>query len=85
MKQGAVSSPFLFIYMNKLISRLRVYGTGCQLGGVFMGILINADDIILLAPSVNGIQNMVNVCEQFATLFLMKSSTNNVVGKSKTK
>ena len=81
MKQGAVSSPFLFIYMNKLISRLRVYGTGCQLGGVFMGILINADDIILLAPSVNGIQNMVKICE----LFSMKSSTNNVVEKSKTK
>ena len=86
VKQGAVSSPILFcIYMNKLISRLRFHGSGCQLGGVFMGIFIYADDIILLAPSRNGLQNMVKICEQFANLFSMKFSTNNVVEKSKTK
>ena len=57
VKQGAVSSPILFcIYMNKLILRLSVYSTGCQLGGVFMGIFVYADDIILLAPSRNGLQ-----------------------------
>ena len=50
-----------------------------------MGIFGNADDYILLAFSRNGLQNMVNVCEQFANLFSMKFSTNNVVEKSKTK
>ena len=52
--------PFLFpilfcINMNKLISRLIVYGTGCQLGGV-MGIFVYAGQIILLVPSRNGLQ-----------------------------
>ena len=33
----------------------------------------------------NGLQNMVKICDQFANLFSMKFSTNNVVEKSKTK
>ena len=41
-----------------------------------MKIIIYADDIILLAPSRNGLQNMVKICEQFANLFSMKFSTN---------
>ena len=69
--------------MNKLISRLRFYASGCQLGGVFMGIFIYSDDIILLSPSRSGLQNMVKIwCEQFEKLFSMKFSTNNVVEKS---
>ena len=86
MKQEAVSSLILFVtYMNKLISRLRFYGSGCQLGGVFMGILKYADNIILLASSGKGFQNMVKICEQFANLFSMKFRNNNVVEKFKTK
>ena len=50
-----------------------------------MGIFLFADDIILLAPSRNGLQNMAKICEQLANLFSMKFSTNNVVEKSKTK
>ena len=34
-----------------------------------MGIFLNADDIILLAPSRNGLQNMVKICEQLQTYF----------------
>jgi len=49
VKQGAVSSLILYcIFMNKLISKLRVYCSGCQLGRVFIGIFVYADDIILL-------------------------------------
>ena len=44
-----------------------------------MGIFIYADDIILLAPSRKGLQNIVKMCEQFANLFSMKFSSNNVV------
>ena len=50
-----------------------------------MGIFIYVDDIILLAPSRNGLQNMVKICEQFANLFSMKFRNNNVVEKFKTK
>ena len=60
------------IFMIKLISRLRVYCSGCQLGGVSMGIFVYADDNICVAPIRNGLQYMKNVCEQFANLLSMK-------------
>ena len=62
-----------YLHMNKLISRLRVYGTGCQLGRVLMCIFVNADDIILLASNRNGLQTMVNVWEQFVNLFSIRN------------
>ena len=39
--QGTIPFSYFCIYMNKLISRLIVYGTGCQLGGV-MGIFLQS-------------------------------------------
>ena len=86
VRQGAVSSPILFcIYVDKLIKQLRTSTIGCQLNGVYMGIWVYADDIILLAPSRSGLQQMTNICELFADNYNLKFSTNVNVSKSKTK
>ena len=86
VRQGAVSSPILFcIYIDKLIKQLRTSTIGCQLNGVYMGIWVYADDIILLSPSRAGLQQMTNICEQFAENYSLKFSTNVNVSKSKTK
>ena len=50
-----------------------------------MGIWVYADDIILLAPSRSGLQQMTNICELFADNYNLKFSTNVNVSKSKTK
>jgi len=67
VRQGAVSSPILFcIYINNLIRILRNSTLGCQLQGVYLGIWVYADDVILLAPSRTALQEMVKICESFA-------------------
>ena len=53
VRQGAVSSPILFcIYINDLIKQLRLSTIGCQIQGIYLGIWVYADDIILLYLSI---------------------------------
>ena len=73
VRQGAVSSPVLFcIYIDKVIKLLRCSTIGCQIQGVYMGIWVYADDIILLSPSRTGLQEMVKICENFAKATKLK-------------
>ena len=84
--QGAVSSPILFgLYIDKLIKLLRQSGIGCKIGTYYYGVLVYADDIILLCPSRMGLQAMIKVCEKFAGENNLKFSTNVDPKKSKTK
>ena len=51
-RQGSVLSPALFsVYMDDLILRLRKAAVGCDMGGVFCGVVGYADDLLLMAPS----------------------------------
>ena len=50
--------------MDRLIDQLEKSNSGCWIGNKY-GVLIYADDIVLIAPSVTGLQNMVNVCAKF--------------------
>ena len=87
VRQGAVSSPILFcLYVDSLIKELRSSGLGCQIGGIYLGIAVYADDIFLLSASRNGLQSMVDICQRFAEKFNLRFSTNpQNVSKSKTK
>ena len=86
VRQGAVSSPIFFsVYVDKLIQHLRLSGIGCTIGGIFVGIVVYADDIFLLCPSRAGLQSMVNICEKFANKHNLQFSTNPDPNKSKTK
>ena len=77
VRQGAVSSPIFFsIYVDKLIHLLRKAGIGCTIGGIYVGIVVYADDIFLLCPSRAGLQSMVTTCEQFSIKHNLKFSTN---------
>ena len=86
VRQGAVSSPILFgLYIDKLIKLLRKSGLGCQIGKFYFGILVYADDILLLCPSRMGLQVMMKICEKFAGDNNLKFCTNLNPDKSKTK
>ena len=67
VKQGAVLSPVLFTdYIDKLLTRLRESGVGCHIDGVFASAFGYADDIVLLAPSLDALRYMIGICEDYA-------------------
>lgn len=66
-RQGSGLSPALFsVYMDDLIMRLRRFGAGCHIGGVFCGVTGYADDLLLLAPSRSAMETMLKICEDYA-------------------
>ena len=70
VKQGGVISPILFcIYMDNLITELKLSHVGCYMGGVFVGVFVYADDIKLLAPSFHALNVMLDICVKYAERF----------------
>ena len=67
VRQGGVLSPLLFsIYVDDLLEKLKNNGIGCHIGHIFVGALGYADDLILLCPSVVGLNEMIKICEDYA-------------------
>ena len=54
--------------MDELLVTLKNNGVGCHMGHHFVGAFGYADDIILLCPSLEGMREMVKICEDYATL-----------------
>ena len=51
--QGGVISPILFaLYIDDLLYELEQSGVGCYLDDLFVGALTYADDLTLLAPTL---------------------------------
>ena len=73
VKQGAVLSPTLFsVYMDNLLCKITDAGLGCNIGNVCCGIIGYADDILLLAPTVQSLNHMVKICEAYADEYDIK-------------
>ena len=86
VKQGAVLSPILFcIYIDSLFSKLRRNRTGCWLNDMYAGIMGYADDIWLLSPTQDGLQEMVHICSEYSEKHNLSFSTHPDSRKSKTK
>jgi hypothetical protein len=59
IRQGGVLSPCLFaIYLDDVVKRVCAHPYGSTLS-----IILYADDIILLSPSVQALQILLNICE----------------------
>ena len=64
VRQGGILSPILFaIYIDDIVSNVTASGYGCHIHFVNMGIFLYADDIVLLSPTVYGLQKLLNICE----------------------
>ena len=48
------------------LQNLRNSGLGCTIGGLYFGSFGYADDIILLTPSRESLQLMLDLCEKYA-------------------
>ena len=85
-KQGAILSAILYcVYTNRLFGELRRSNIGCCVGRNYVGVLGYADDLYLLSPSVDGLQEMLKICEKYAESHNLKFSTDERPSKSKTK
>ena len=70
MKQGGILSPRLFIvYIDELLTRLRKSGVGCYFIDMFIGALLFADDLCLIAPTRGAMQILLGICQEFCTEF----------------
>ena len=67
VKQGGVISPILFnIYIDKLSIVLNSSGIGGYLANVFLNHLCYADDLCLISLSSTGMQQLLNICQNYA-------------------
>ena len=65
-KQGGISSPgFFSLYVNDIIHLLRKRGIGCHILNHFIGCILFADDLTLLAPTRAALQSMINDVTNF--------------------
>ena len=55
----------------ELLIRLKLNGVGCHIGNQFAGAPAYADDVILLSPSLTGLQNMLDVCKIYSNEFFI--------------
>ena len=86
VRQGAILSGFAYcFYMNDLFSILRKNRSGCWIRGSYFGILGYSDDSLLLAPSLDALQEMIGICETYAGTHNLRFSTDPNPNKCKTK
>ena len=86
VRQGAVLSPALFnIYIDEVFSELSNSGFGCKINNLYFGCFGYADDIALVAPCREALQQMVNICKGFFAKHGIKISTDPNPTKTKTK
>ena len=69
---GLLSPIFFAIYVDILVQKLKQTGVGCNINDQFFGCLFYADDIILLAHTLRGMQKMLDICSEFAIEFDIK-------------
>ena len=65
IRQGGVLSPYLFaVYIDSVAEKVRAKLLGCHIKMTCLSIILYADDILLLAPSINALQKILHVCEK---------------------
>jgi len=88
VRQGGILSPILFnMYVDDLIEALKANGDGCHVRNCYIGCIMYADDLLLLSPSVTGLQRMLDICSAYSVthkiLFNPSKTVGVVIGPSK--
>ncbi|KAG0712737.1 hypothetical protein GWK47_017775 [Chionoecetes opilio] len=67
IRQGGILSPYLYnLYTDDLSANLRDTGIGCHIHDGCINSLSYADDMVLLAPTADALQDLINVCQVYA-------------------
>lgn len=85
VRQGGVLSPDLYcLYVDDLLRILHSLNIGCYVKGLFAAALFYADDMAVLAPSVKGLQLLLDACAEYCLewdiMLNSKKSKNMVFG-----
>ena len=68
VRQGGILSSFLVnVYMDDLSKSLNKLSVGCYIKGQVLNHLMYADDNVLLAPSLKGLQKLLNITYSYGT------------------
>ena len=86
VRQGGILSPIFYcIYVDELVDILAATGVGCHMSNLFLSILLYADDMALIAPSLRGLQKLLSVTEEYCRtwdiMLNAKKSKNMFFGK----
>ena len=67
VRQGGVLSPYLFaLYIDDLLFKLNCVKAGCFLVNSRLNHIIYVDDLCCFSPSLHGLQDLLNVCSNYA-------------------
>ena len=70
LRQGGILSPYLFnTYTDELNTKLNSLPIGCSINDITINNLCYADDMVLISPSVQGLQRLINTCSSYANEF----------------
>lgn len=80
VRQGGVLSPVLFaIFIDGIVNRVNATNVGCYNSTVCVSIFLYADDIVLLSPTVTGLQTLLTACENELCELDMRLNVNKSV------
>ena len=84
LREGGAASPILWaVYADGLLLLLRESGLGCWIAGVWMGAVLYADDLSLLAPSRLVLAKMLSLVEDYGASLNLKFSSSQEANKCK--
>ena len=69
---GVLSAKFWALYMNDLFRLLKAAKVGCHIGDIFVGCVLYADDVCLLAPTRKAMQRLLDICSNYAQSWCIK-------------
>jgi hypothetical protein len=73
VRQGGVLSPFFFsCYIDEILEKISTSGKGTKLGLSYSNIIAYADDLVLISPSVEGLQFLLNLANNETNLIGLK-------------
>jgi len=58
-----VSLVLFAVYVNDIICKLSASGRGCHVAGIFLGVLMYADDLLLISSTCSDLRRMNKICE----------------------
>jgi Reverse transcriptase (RNA-dependent DNA polymerase)/Endonuclease/Exonuclease/phosphatase family len=77
VRQDGVLSPVLFsVYIDDSVHEIIKADTGCYMSSICVSIFLFADDILLVSPTITGLQTLLNVCESELVKIDMRVNTN---------
>ena len=75
VRQGGVLSAWLYIvYINDLATELEKAELGATIHTFYLGTPMQADNVALLARSVNDMQRMLSICFKYSSRWLRLES-----------